>query len=52
MGGIVKTMTDFIFLDSKITVNGDCRHEIKKHLLLGRKAMATQTTYQKAETSL
>ena len=32
-------MTDFIFLDSKITVNGDCSHEIKRCLLLGRKAM-------------
>ena len=32
-------MTDFIFLGSKITVNGDCSHEIKRHLLLGRKAM-------------
>ena len=32
-------MTDFIFLGSKITVVGDCSHEIKRHLLLGRKAM-------------
>ena len=32
-------MTDFVFLDSKITVDGDCSHEIKRHLLLGRKAM-------------
>ena len=32
-------MTDFIFLGSKITVDGDCRHEIKRRLLLGRKAM-------------
>ena len=32
-------MTDFIFLSSKITVDGDCNHEIKRHLLLGRKAM-------------
>ena len=32
-------MTDFIFLDSKITADGDCSHEIKRHLLLGRKAM-------------
>ena len=32
-------MTDFIFLVSKITVDSDCRHEIKRHLLLGRKAM-------------
>ena len=34
-----KTVTDFIFLGSKITVEGDCNHEIKRHLLLGRKAM-------------
>ena len=33
------TMTDFIFLNSKITADGDCSHEIKRHLLLGRKAM-------------
>ena len=32
-------MTDLIFLSSKITADGDCRHEIKRHLLLGRKAM-------------
>ena len=32
-------VTDFIFLDSKITPDGDCRHEIKKHLLLGGKVM-------------
>ena len=35
----VETVTDFIFLGSKITVDGDCHHEIKRHLLLGRKAM-------------
>ena len=35
----VEIMTDFIFLGSKITVDGDSRHEIKRHLLLGRKAM-------------
>ena len=35
----VETMTDFIFLGSKITADGDCSHEIKRHLLLGRKAM-------------
>ena len=35
----VETVTDFIFLDSKITADGDCSHEIKRHLLLGRKAM-------------
>ena len=36
----METVTDFIFLGSKITADGDCRHEIKRHLLLGRKAMA------------
>ena len=35
----METVTHFIFLDSKITVDGDCSHEIKRHLLLGRKAM-------------
>ena len=34
---IMETMTDFIFLGSKITADGDCSHEIKRHLLLGRK---------------
>ena len=38
-GKKVETVTDFIFLDSKITVDGDCSHEIKRGLLLGRKAM-------------
>ena len=38
-GETMKTMTDFIFLGSKITVDGDCSHEIKRRLLLGRKAM-------------
>ena len=36
---IIETATDFIFLSSKITVDGDCRHEIKRRLLLGRKAI-------------
>ena len=38
-GETMGTVTDFIFLDSKITADGDCGHEIKRHLLLGRKAM-------------
>ena len=38
-GEKVKTVTDFVFLDSKITADGDCSHEIKICLLLGRKAM-------------
>ena len=37
-GGKVETVTDFLFLGSKITVDGDCSHEIKRHFLLGRKA--------------
>ena len=36
--GKMETLTDFIFLDSKITVDGDFSHEIKPHLLLGRKS--------------
>ena len=38
-GETMETVTDFIFLGSKITVDGDCSCEIKRHLLLGRKAM-------------
>ena len=38
-GEIMETMRDFIFLSSKITADGDCSHEIKRHLLLGRKVM-------------
>ena len=37
--GTMETVTDFIFLGSKITADGDCSHEIKRRLLLGRKAM-------------
>ena len=39
MGEKMKTVTDFIFLGSKITVDCDCSHGIQRHLLLGRKAM-------------
>ena len=39
-GETVETVTDFILLGSKITANGDCSHEIKRRLLLGRKVMA------------
>ena len=39
-GDKMETVTDFIFLGSKITVGNDCSHEIKRHLFLGRKAMA------------
>ena len=38
-GETVETVSDFVFLGSKITVDGDCSHEIKRHLLLGRKVM-------------
>ena len=38
-GETVETLSDFIFLGSKITADGDCSHEIKRHLLLGRKVM-------------
>ena len=40
-GETMETVTDFIFLGSKITADGDYSHEIKRHLLLGRKAMST-----------
>ena len=39
-GETVETVRDFIFLHFKITADGDCSHEIKRHLLLGRKVMA------------
>ena len=38
-GKAMQTMTDFLFLGSKITADGDCSHEIKRHLLVGRKFM-------------
>ena len=41
-GETMETVTYFIFLDSKITADGDCSPEIKRHLLLGRKAMTDQ----------
>ena len=42
-----ETMTDFIFLGSKIFTEGDCSHEIKRHLLLGRKAMTNLDSISK-----
>ena len=42
-GETVETVTDFIFLGSKITADGDCSHEIKRRLLLGRKVMTNLT---------
>ena len=44
-GETMETVTDFIFLGSKITGDGDCRHEIKRRLLLGRKAIKKQRHY-------
>ena len=44
----VKTVSDFIFLSSKITADGDCNHEIKRCLLLGRKAMINQDSILKS----
>ena len=43
-GETVETVSDFIFLDSKITADGDCSHEIKRGLLLGRKVMTNLET--------
>ena len=51
-GGKVKAVTDFPFLGSKITVNCDCSHEMKRHLLLERKAMTNLDSILKIETSL
>ena len=51
-GETVKTVADFIFLCSKITADGDCSHEIKRHLLLGRKVMTNLDSILKAETLL
>ena len=42
------TVTDFIFSDSKITAGGDCHHELKRHLFLGRKAMTNQDSILKS----
>ena len=47
-GETVETVADFIFLDSKITADGDCSHEIKRHLLLGRKVMTNLDTILKS----
>ena len=47
-GETMETVTDFIFLDSKITADGDCSHEIKRCLLLGRKAMTNPDSILKS----
>ena len=49
-GEKVEAVTDFIFLGSKITMDGDYSHEIKRHLLLGRKAITNLDSLLKAET--
>ena len=46
VGEIMETVRDFIFGGSKITAEGDCSHEIKRHLLLGRKAMTNLSSVQ------
>ena len=51
-GETVETVSDFIFWGSKITAEGDCRHEIKRHLLFGRKVMTNLDSILKAETLL
>ena len=51
-GETMETMRDFIFGGSKITADGDCSHEIKRRLLLGRKVMIDLVAYSKAETLL
>ena len=51
-GETVETMSDFIFLGSKITADGDCSYEIKRCLLLGRKVMTKLDSIFKAETLL
>ena len=43
-GETMETVRDFVFLGPQITADGDCSHEIKRHLLLGRKAMTTYAT--------
>ena len=51
-GETVETVSDFIFGGSKITADGDCSHEIKRHLLLGRKVMTNLDSIFKSETLL
>ena len=47
-GETVETVSEFIFLGSKITADGDCSHEIKRHLLLGRKVMTNLDSISKS----
>ena len=48
-GKTMETVTDFIFFGSKITADGDCSHEIKRHLLLGRKTMTNLDSILKSK---
>ena len=48
-GETMETVTDFIFLGSRITADDDCNHEIKRHLLLGRKAMTNLDSILKSK---
>ena len=48
-GGKVEVVTDFLFLGSKITADGDCSHEIRRPLLLGRKAMTNLDSLLKSK---
>ena len=49
-GEIMETVTDFIFLDSKIIMDGNCSHEIKRRLLLGRKAMTKLVQFSSVQS--
>ena len=51
-GKTVETVADFIFLGSKITADGECSHEIKRHLLLGRKVMTNLDSILKSRETL
>ena len=51
-GQTIETVTDFIFLGSKITADGDCSNETKRHLLLGRKAMTNLDSVLKSRESV
>ena len=51
-GETMETVTDFVFLGSKITADCDCSHAIKRHLLLGKKALTNLDSILKAETFL
>ena len=48
----METVTDFIFLGSEITVNGNCSHEIKRHLLLGRKSITNLDSTLKSRDNI